>query len=302
MTLQQLKYVLAVSDKGSISEAAKSLYISQPSLSNAIKELEQEIGLTIFMRSNRGILLTNDGVEFLGYARQVIQQSDLLEEKYIKKHAVRQRFRVSTQRYAFTANAFVELVQEFGGDEYDFTLHETSTYEVIEEVRQLRSDLGVIYLSEFNEAVITRLLRESSIEYHPLLTVRPHVFLSRTHPLAKRSIITLEELDDYPRLSVEQGANSSFYFSEEILSTRSVKKSINVSDRAAIENLLIGIDAYSISTGIFPKHLHGEALVSVPLEVDERITLIVLKHRDTTLSTLGELYWAALKRFAEQIS
>ena len=301
ITLQQLKYVLAVAEKGSINEAAKSLFISQPSLSNAIKDLENEIKRILFVRTNRGIAPTNDGAEFLGYARQVIQQAEMLEEKYLTGIPAKQRFCISTQHYTFAANAFVELIKEFGGEEYEFTIRETKTFEIIEDVKLLRSELGIIYLNTYNETIIRKLLDESAIEFHPLLTVNPHVFLYKDHPLANRSIIDLEDLEEYPRLSFEQGVYSSFYWSEEILSTQNVKKNIRVSDRAAIVNFLIGLNAYTISTGIFPKYLHGDNIISVPLNVDEKITVGVLKHKDLTLTHLGEIYWDALKNIAEQI-
>jgi len=301
ITLQQLKYVLAVAEKGSINEAAKSLFISQPSLSNAIKDLEKEIKRVLFVRTNRGIALTNDGAEFLGYARQVLQQAEMLEEKYLSGVSAKQRFSISTQHYTFAANAFVELVKEFGGDEYDFTIRETKTFDIIEDVRLLRSELGVIYLSTYNETVVRKLLDESDIEFYPLFTVNPHVFLYKKHPLASQESIDLKDLEDFPRLSFEQGAYSSFYCTEEILSDRNVKKSIRVSDRAALVNFLVGLNAYTISTGIFPKYLHGDDIISVPLNVDEKITVGVLKHKDLTLTRLGEIYWEALKNIAEKI-
>ncbi len=301
MTLQQLKYVLKVAEKGSISEAAKSLFISQPSLSNAIKELEKEIRITIFTRCNRGIVISNAGAEFLGYARQVIQQSDMLEEKYLNSKPAKQRFCISSQHYTFTANAFVDLVKEFGGSEYEFTIRETKTYEIIEDVKNLRSELGVIYLSNYNETVILKFLKESNISFSELFTAKPHVFISKTHPLADKEIIQLEELEDYPCLSFEQGEYNSFYFSEEILSTRIVKKSIKVSDRAAIVNFMIGLNGYTISSGVFPKYLHGEQIIAVPLNVDEDIKVGVIKHKDVTMTKLGEIYLDALQKIAKEL-
>ncbi|GBG55870.1 LysR family transcriptional regulator [Sporomusaceae bacterium FL31] len=300
LTLQQLKYVLQVADKGSINEAARSLFISQPSLSNAIKELEKEINITLFVRNSRGIAVTNEGAEFLGYARQVIQQSDMLEEKYLNAATAKQRFCISTQHYTFTANAFVELVKEFGGSQYEFTLRETKTYEIIEDVKNLRSELGVIYLSSYNEAVILKLLQENNISFSELFIAKPHVFICRTHPLANKKIIHLEELVDYPCLSFEQGEYNSFYFSEEILSTRSVKKSIKVSDRAAIVNFMIGLSGYTISSGVFPKYLHGEDILAVPLDVDETIRVGFIMHKDIMVSKLGEIYIEALKKIAKE--
>lgn len=301
MTLQQLRYVLEVADKGSINEASKSLFISQPSLSNAIKELEKEIKITIFTRTNRGISISQEGAEFLGYARQVIQQSELLEEKYLSGKPSKQKFSVSTHHYLFATNAFVDLIKKFGGDEYEFTLRETKTYEVINDVKNLRSELGIIYLSHENETVMTKLLKESNLIFTELFKAKPHAFIYKKHPLAHKKLITMEELEQYPCLSFEQGIHNSFYFSEEVLSTRSVKKSIKVSDRAAEVNLMIGINAYTISTGVFPEYLHGEDIIAIPLDVDEEIRVGTILHKDVTLTRLGEIYLEALQQIAEGI-
>ncbi|HLR52052.1 MAG TPA: LysR family transcriptional regulator [Candidatus Avamphibacillus sp.] len=301
MTLQQLKYALEVASKGSMSEAARSLFISQPRLSNAIKELEKEIKITIFIRTNRGITVTNEGAEFLGYARQVLQQFNMLEEKYLSEKPAKQHFSISTQHYTFASNAFVELVKEFGASEYEFTLRETKTYEIIEDVKTLRSELGIIYLSNYNESVLLKLLKERDLTFSELFTAKPHVFISKSHPLADKESINLEELDDYPCLSFEQGEYNSFYFSEEILSTRSVKKSIKVSDRAAIVNFMIGLDGYTISSGVFPKYLHGDDIIAVPLNVDELIRVGIIQHKDVTLSRLGKIYVDAIKKIAQDL-
>lgn len=301
MTLQQLKYVLEVASKGSMNEAARSLFISQPRLSNAMKELEKEIKITIFVRTNRGVTVTNEGAEFLGYARQVLQQFNMLEEKYLSEKPVKQHFSISTQHYTFAANAFVELVKEFGASEYEFTLRETKTYEIIEDVKNLRSELGIIYLSDYNESVLLKLLKERDLIFSELFTVKPFVFISKRHPLAEKKSINLEELDDFPCLSFEQGEYNSFYFSEEILSTRSVKKSIKVSDRAAIVNFMIGLDGYTISSGVFPKYLHGDDIIAVPLNVGELIRVGIIQHKDITLSRLGEIYVDAIKKVAQDL-
>lgn len=301
MTLQQLKYALQVASKGSMSEVARSLFISQPRLSNAIKELEQEINITIFIRTNRGVTVTNEGAEFLGYARQVLQQFNMLQDKYLSGKPVKQHFSISTHHYTFAANAFVELVKEFGASEYEFTLRETKTYEIIEDVKNLRSELGIIYLSNYNESILLKMLKERDLIFSELFTAKPHVFIRKKHPLADKESIKLEELDDYPCLSFEQGEYNSFYFSEEILSVRSVKKSIKVSDRAAIVNFMIGLDGYTISSGVFPKYLHGDDIIAVPLNVDELIRVGIIQHRDVTLSRLGEIYVDALKKVEQEL-
>jgi DNA-binding transcriptional LysR family regulator len=301
LTLTQLRYAVEVADKGSITEAAKSLFISQPSLSAAIKELEAEIRTNIFARTNRGIVVSNEGEEFLGHARQILQQVGLVEDKYINTTPSKQRFSISTHHYTFAANAFVDLIKEFGGDEYEFTLRETKTYNIIDDVRNLRSELGILYLSKFNEPIIQKFINESDLIFSELFTAKPHVFVCKENPLASRPWVTLDDLEDLPCLNYEQGDHNSFYFSEEILSTLSHKKMIKVSDRAAVVNLLIGVNAYIISTGVFPSYLHGDDIIAIPLDVDEKIQVGIITHKDYTPTRLGEIYLNALKRIADDL-
>ena len=296
MTLQQLKYVIEVADRGSITEAAKSLFIAQPSLSAAIHELEEEIGVTLFLRSNRGVLITPEGAEFLGYARQVVQQAALIEDKYIAHSALRQRFCISTQHYSFTAGAFVELVRAQGGEAYEFILREGKTYDTINDVRTLRSEMGVIYMCSFNEAVISKMLREANLVFSELLAARPHIFVGRNNPLAARERVTLEDIMPLPCLTYEQGDQNAFYFSEEILSTLNHEKSIKVTDKSTIVDLMVGTDGYTISSGICPSYLRGDEIISIPLEVDELIRIGVITHRDYRPTKLGQMYLDILHR------
>lgn len=296
MTLQQLKYIIKIVECGSISEAAKQLYISQPSLSNAVRELEKELGIEIFYRTPKGISLSVDGTEFLSYARQVVEQTELLEQRYLGKKPSKQLCSVSTQHYAFAVNAFVNLLRGLEVDEYEFTLRETRTWEIFEDVKNLRSELGIIYFSDFNEKVLSKLLKENHLVFNPLFEARPHVFISSAHPLAGRESVALEELEDYPILAFEQGEYNSFYFSEEILSTVPHKKTIHVSDRATLFNLLIGLNGYTISTGVLNSDLNGDNIVSVPLQTDERMLVGWIANEKAHLSSIAADYIAELKR------
>ncbi|WP_336785606.1 LysR family transcriptional regulator [Paenibacillus sp. MMO-177] len=294
MTLTQLKYIIEVANRGSINEAAKRLFISQPTLSNAIKDLEEELQLAIFERSNKGISLSKEGVEFLGYARQVVEQAELLEGRYLNKKPSPQHFSVSTQHYAFAVNAFVSLVQEYGQEEYELSLRETKTYEIIEDVKSLRSEIGILYLNEFNGKVINKLLKDSNLQFTSLFTAKPHIFISIKNPLAKQAKVTIDQLDEFPYLSFDQGEYNSFHFAEEILSTLSHKKSIRVNDRATLFNLLIGLNGYTISTGVLSADLNGNEIIPVPLDIDETINVGWIAHRSTALSKLGAAYVEAL--------
>jgi DNA-binding transcriptional LysR family regulator len=300
MTLQQLKYFIEVVNCGSINKAAEGLFIAQPSLSSAIKDLENEVGTDLFIRTPKGVTLTLDGVEFLGYARQVAEQAGLLEQRYLSKKPSRRLCSISTQHYAFAVNAFVNMVKKTNVDEYEFTLRETQTHKIIEDVKTLRSELGIVYLNPFNRKVLEKLFRENGLTFHLLFIAKPHIFVSASNPLAQREYVTLADLEDYPCLSFEQGENNSFYFSEEILSTEYSKKTIRVSDRATIFNLMIGLDGYTISTGIVSADLNGDNIATVPLKVDDSMEVGWLAHDSIQLTKQAELYLEELKQVVKE--
>ncbi|MDY0985301.1 LysR family transcriptional regulator [Microbacterium sp. CFBP9023] len=272
ITLQQLQYFIEVAAEGSITAAADVLYVAQPTMSAAMKDLESRVGRDLLTRSARGVTLTSDGTEFLGYARQIVEQAELLEQRYLGRPPSRRLLGVSTQHYSFAVDAFVRMVKRSSAAEYEFSLRETRTWDIIEDVRTLRSELGILFRNDFNRNVIDKLLRDSGLAFHPLFIAEPHIFVSRRNALASRDRATLDDLVGLPRLTFDQGANNSFYFAEEILSTLSSAREIRVSDRATIFNLMIGLDGYTISTGIISDDLDPE-IVAVPLDVDERIEI-----------------------------
>ena len=296
MTLQQLKYAITVAETGTITEAASKLYISQPSLTNAIHELEKEMNIIIFNRTNKGISISKEGEDFLGYARQVLEQAAILEDKYKGDNGGKKKFCVSTQHYSFAVNAFVDLIKKFGQDEYDFSLRETQTYEIIEDVARMRSEIGILFLNDFNEKVITKILKSYDLEFHQLFVARPHVFISRKHPLAQNQVITNEELEQYPYLTFEQGEHNSFYFSEEIFSATERKKNIRVRDRATLFNLLIGLNGYTVCSGVIDKKLNGKDIIAVPLADESDMRIGYITHKKGRISRLGTTYLEALNK------
>ena len=295
MTLNQLKYIVKIAETGNISEAAAKLYISQPSLTNAVRSLEKEMHVTIFNRTNKGVTLTNEGKEFLSYARQVLEQTDLLEARFTHTKP-KPHFSVSCQHYSFAVNAFVDVIKEFDADEYDFTLRETQTNEIIMDVYHMISEIGILYLSKNNEDVIKKMLKKYDLEFHELFMAKPHVFINNHHPLSDKEVITLKDLEPYPYLSFEQGLYNSFYFSEEILSTLDRKKNIKVRDRATLFNLLIGLNGYTVSSGVISKELNGPSIIAKPLKVNEwmKIGIITRKHEKRT--SYGQVYLEALEK------
>ncbi len=299
MTFQQLKYVITVAETGTITEAAGKLYVSQPSLTKAIHELEKEMNIVIFNRTNKGISLSREGDEFLGYARQVLDQAAILEDKYKGGHGGKKKFCVSTQHYSFAVNAFVDLIKQYGQDEYDFSLRETQTYEIIEDVARMRSEIGILFLNDFNEVVMDKILKSHDLEFHLLFIAKPHVFISRNHPLAGKEIITNEELEQYPYLSYEQGEHNSFYFSEEIFSPFERKKNIRVRDRATLFNLLIGLNGYTVCSGVIDEKLNGKDIIAVPLAQESNMRIGYISHRKGMISRVGNSYLEALNQYLQ---
>ena len=298
MTLKQLRYVVEVADTGNITEAAKKLFIAQPSLTAAIRELENEYNLTIFYRSNKGIEITPEGDEFLGYARQILEQANLIEERYTGAIHGKQRFCVSAQHYSFAVEAFVELLKKYGGDKYEFHMRETQTYDIIEDVSHLRSEIGVLYLNKFNETVIKKTLRDNGLTFNTLFKAKPHVFIGKDSPLAKKKSLTLDDLKPYPRLSYEQGSHNSFYFSEEILSTIDSDKEIIVRDRATLFNLLIGLNGYTICSGVISEELNGPSIIAKPLKVDDYMEIGYILPTGIPQSQMTLNYIEMLKKLA----
>lgn len=299
MTLQQLKYIIEIAETGSITMAAQRLFIAQPSLSKSVAELEKEMGITIFNRSNRGVYLSEDGTKFLSYARQIVEQAELLEKEYKFAPPPRRVFAISAQHYAFVVNAFVELVREYGEDKYEFTLRELKTAEIIEDVRTHRSDIGILFLSNFNREVMQHILKTEELQFVKLFTAKPHVFVSNQNPLVGRKSVTLDDLRGCPRLTYDQGVKNSFYFAEELHITEDSPKNIVVSDRATLFNLLIGLDGYTISSGILSTDLNGSNIVAIPLESDERMEIGYITMTDRPMSNMTKRYLEHLNRYIE---
>lgn len=300
MTLAQLRYAITVAGASSMNEAAGKLFISQPSLSASIKELEAEVGVELFKRTNRGISVTLEGEEFIGYARQVVEQYNLIESKYILKENTKKKFGVSMQHYTFAVKAFVEMVKQFGMDEYEFEIHETKTYDVIEDVKNCKSEIGILYLNDFNKKVLTKLFHESAVEFHELLKCHIYVYLWKGHPLASKEEISLEELEEYPCLSFDQGNNNSFYFAEEVLSTYDYKRLIKANDRATFLNLMIGLNGYTLCSGIMCEELNGSDYCAIKLKSDEIMTIGYIARKGVQVSPLGKKYLEEISKYKDK--
>ena len=297
MTLQQLRYVIEVAKTGSMNVAAKQLFVSQPSLSMAIRELENDVHISIFERTTKGVVITAEGEEFLGYARQIINQVELLEDKYIEAGQIKKKFGVSTQHYSFAVKAFVEMVKGFDMDKYEFAIREARTHDVIHDVVTGKSEIGILYTNDFNEKVLNKIFKDNQLEFIHLFTCQGYAYLWKNHPLAGKKVIALEELQDYPCLSFEQGDNNSFYFAEEILSTYDFKKTIKSNDRATNLNLMVGLNAFTLCSGIICEELNGSDYIAVKLAEEVTMDIGYIKRAHMNISEIGELYIEEIKKY-----
>lgn len=299
MTLQQLHYAIVISETGSMNKAAEILYIAQPSLTSAIKELEKETGITIFNRSGKGVSLTADGTEFLTYARQVYQQYETLQQKYTGG-AVKKKFGVSTQHYSFAVKAFVNLVRQLDTYDYEFAIRETKTAEVISDVNTLKSEIGILYLSDFNRQIMQKLFQTNHLQFHPLINCGVFVYLWKEHPLALKQKIKFDELQAFPCLTFEQGDKSSFYFAEEIFSTNEYARVIKASDRSTMLNLMKGLNGYTFCSGIICDSLNGSDYAAVPLDDDSIMEIGYITRKNILLSDIGKRYIHELQQYLQQ--
>lgn len=306
MTLQQISYILTIAKTGSMNKAAEALFVSQPSLTSAVRELEGELGITVFQRTSKGTIPTKEGEEFLVYARQLYQQYELLQDKYGKTGNIKRKFGVSSQHYSFAVRAFVETVKHFDTLTYDFAMRETKTLEVIQDVAALKSMIGILYMNDFNRKVIVKILRDNDLEFHHLIDCSAYVYLWKNHPLAKEKFITFPQLMDYPCLSFEQGESGSFYFAEEILSTGEYKRTIKANDRATMLNLMVGLNGYTLCSGIICEDLNGSDYVAVPFKDEEenpgsKMEIGYIIRKNAVLGEIGETYIAEMKKYLNEL-
>ena len=306
MTLQQLHYVITISETGSMNSAAELLYVAQPSLTGAVKELEKELGITIFHRSGRGVSLTNEGLEFITNARQVYYQYETLMGKYGKSGKRKKKFGVSAQHYSFAVKIFVETVKQYDAEKYDFAIRETTTKDVIDDVIISKSEIGILYLSDFNRKAIEKILKRNELEFHSLTECDAYVYMWKGHPLAGRESVGFDELAEYPCLSFEQGAEASFYFAEEIFSTNEYPRTVKATDRATMLNLMVGLNGYTLCSGIICEELNGSDYTAVPLKAEDaadgKMEIGYIIKQKTVLSGVGELYIKELREYLSRTS
>lgn len=295
MTLQQLKYLVTAAECSNMTEAAEQLYISQPSLSAAIHHLEEEMGVVAFSRSNKGITVTREGEELLSYARMLLEQSENMKDHFQDNKRKSPKFSVSSQHYSFAVNAFVDLIKAYDAKHYNFIMRETQTGEIIDDVARGKSEVGIIFLAEHNEEILRKMLKNNDLIFNELIVAEPHIFIYKEHPLAKKDTITVEDLTSYPYLVYEQGIRNSFYFSEEFLTTLDFPKIIQVRDRATLFNLVIGLNGFTVSSGIIDHKLNGPHIIAKPLLVDTAMHIGIVTKKNMILSCYAKDYIKALK-------
>jgi DNA-binding transcriptional LysR family regulator len=295
LTIQQLRYAVGIANTGSFNKAAEALFISQPSLTMAVQDLEKQIGITIFNRSNRGVTLTPEGEEFIARANELLNHFKSVVARYDEESQKKKRFAVSTQHYSFAVKSFTNMVKKFNIDDYDFALRETKTKEVIDDVTSLRSEIGIIYLSDFNRKYLTYLLKEHDLVFQKLVVCNAYAYMWKNNPLASKPYVTLEDLSQYPCLSFEQGESGNYYFAEEILSTNEYHRTIKANDRATMLNFMVDLNCYTLCSGIISEEINGSDYVAVPFkdekgESDRQMEIGYITKKNFMLSTICRIY------------
>jgi len=301
MTILQLKYVIAIANSSSMREAASRLYVSQPALSATIRELEEELGIEIFKRTNKGISLTADGLEFLSYAKQAVSQYKIIEDRYIQKERDKMHFSVSMQHYVFAVHAFIKTVKQFTSARYTYSVHETKTDEVLTNVRDMKSEIGILSYSKSNENVLKKLLREFQLKFHPMMKRDTFAYVWKDHPLAHREEISLEDLKEYPCVSFDQSSENEFYLAEEALGEYDFNQLIKSNDRATSAEIMAGLNGYSIGTGIMTdSEVLKDGFVCIKLKEEDPLTIGYITRKGHTLSEVGQAYIEELKKYEER--
>ncbi|WP_408071361.1 LysR family transcriptional regulator [Butyrivibrio sp. JL13D10] len=302
MTILQLKYVIAIDEECSIRKAADRLYVSQPGLSSAVRDLEKELGIQIFERVHNGVVTTSAGASFIAYARNAVEQFTKVEDKYLNKNNVKPTFSVSMQHYTVAVNAFIDTVKEYDYDEYQFSIKETQTSEVIEDVKTMKSEIGVIALSDFNKNTFKKIFADASLEFHELFTRNTYVYLRKDHPLAGKEELSLAELQDYPCMVFDQGDNTSFYYREEALATYDYKKIISTNERATSIELMLGLNGYAVGAAMLGDSLNSSDLTHIKLKEEETLTFGYITRKGTELSEMGQMFVEKLCDFMPEVS
>ncbi|MBR2257136.1 MAG: LysR family transcriptional regulator [Blautia sp.] len=305
MTLQQVLYAITIEECGSMNKASEKLFIVQPTLTSAIRELENELGIPIFLRTHKGIIPTSEGSEILKDLRSFYQQYQEILHKYAKEGNYKRKFGVSTQHYSFAVKAFVEMARQYDMAAFDFSIRETQTRQVITDVGSLKSEIGILYLSSLNRKVLKKILTEQELDFHPLIKCRAYVYLWGQHPLAGEQSIRFDQLEPYPCLSFEQGEND-FFFSEEILSENIYPQTVKVSDRSTMLNLMVGLNGYTLCSGIISSDLNGDGYVAIPFHEDEEnpnsiMEIGYITKKNCVLSKTGKIYIEELKKFLDTV-
>lgn len=300
MTIMQLKYIIAIDEECSMRKAADKLYVSQPGLSSAVRDLENEIGIQIFERVHNGVVTTAAGASFIAYARGAVEEFEKIEGRYLNTRNVRPSFSVSMQHYTVAVNAFIETVKEYDLPEYQYFIRETQTGEVIDDVKTLRSEVGVIALSDFNKNTFMKIFADASLDFHELFTRNTYVYLKKDHPLADREELSLDELQDYPCMVFDQGDNTSFYYREEALATYDYKKVISTNERATSVELMLGLNGYAVGTAMLDDSLNISEIKVVKLKEDESLTFGYIVRKVAILSEMGRTFITKLEAYKEK--
>ncbi|MCM3731193.1 LysR family transcriptional regulator [Fictibacillus nanhaiensis] len=295
MTPQQFRYIVEIAKHNSISKAASALYVTQPSISRAVRELETELGITILDRTNKGVVFTKEGTELLFYAKTLLEQMESVVHHFNKEKTMNlTKFSISSQHYGFAIEAVANLMDYFAERNYELTIREDKTFDVIDDVYASRSILGILFLTDLNKHFFERYFTSKQLTFTPIASLKQHVFLRKEHPLAHLECITLDQLRDYPYLTYQQD-DMLLHFAEEALNVDNIGKLVYLKDRGAMNNLLSNTDSYNLGTGCIVHNYMNPNIISIPLEESNMIEVGLVKRNDVHLPDEVLVYISFLK-------
>lgn len=301
MTLQQIQYALRVAECGSMNKAAEGLFITQPTLTKSIKELENEIGISLFLRTHKGVTPTAEGAAFLEKCRNMYRQYEKLHDEYVETGNFKRKFGVSTKKCLFAVKAFVETAKQYDMAEFEFSFRETETLKIIKDVSSLRSEIGILYVNASNRKIIKKLLVENELLYTELTKRRAYVYLQKNHPLANEETISPEQLAPYTYISFEQEERYPNYLAEEFPDKITYPRTIKTSDRATMLDIINGLNGFTLGSGIMSEELNGAGYVIIPFRTDDNSDNITeigyITKKYSILSEMGEKYLSEIKKF-----
>ena len=298
MNIQQLRYVVAIANSGTFREAAEKMYVSQPSLSISVRDLEKELGFKIFRRTSSGTFLTRRGMEFYEKAQELVKGFDVFQNQYANPEEEKKEFSISSQHYDFLPPVITQFSVLYPENK-NFRIFESTTVQILDEVAQGHSELGIIYLNKQNTKGIMQRVDKLGLEVVDLIPFQTHIYLRKGHPLAKKEFLVMEDLAHLPTVRFTQEKDEYLYYSENFVDTSSSSQLFNVTDRATLNGILERTDAYATGSGFLDSQ-SVNGITVIPLIDDLNNKMVYVKREEVDLSPVAEKFVQVMEAYFDE--